>query len=111
MFMDVLISSAHAQAAGAQGQGSLWTTMLPLIMLFALMYFMILRPQSKRAAEHQRMVNSLQRGDEVVAAGIVGRIDELGDTYLTLEIAPNVKIKVERGALTKVLPKGTLKAL
>ena len=110
-FMDFLIPSAYAQAAGAPAPaGGFLTLLLPLAVVIIMMFFMT-RSQNKRAAEQSRMVAGLQRNEEVViSGGIAGRIDEVGDTYLTLEIAPNVKIKVEKNAVSKLLPKGALKA-
>ncbi len=109
--MDFLIPSAYAQAAGAPAPaGGFLTLLLPLAVVIIMMFFMT-RSQNKRAAEQAKMVSGLQRNEEViVSGGIAGRIDEVGDTYLTLEIAPNVKIKVEKNAVSKVLPKGALKA-
>ena len=107
--MDFLIPSAYAQAAGAPAPaGGFLTLLLPLAVI--IMMFFMTRSQNKRAAEQARLVAGLQRNEEVViSGGIAGRIDEVGDTYLTLEIAPNVKIKVEKSAVTKLLPKGALK--
>jgi preprotein translocase subunit YajC len=108
--MDFFISSAHAQAAGAapQGPGLLFNVVLFGGLL--LMMFLMMRSQSKRAKEHQRMVDGLQRGEEiVVSGGIAGKIEDISDNFLTVEIAPNVKIKVEKHAVTKLLPKGSLK--
>jgi preprotein translocase subunit YajC len=108
--MDWIISSAHAQAAPQAGTGSFIPLLVPIVLMVLMIFFMS-RSQSKRVKEHQSLVDSLQRGDEiVVAGGIAGRIDELGDTYLSLEIAPNVKIKVEKTSVSKLLPKGSLKA-
>lgn len=107
--MDFFIPSAYAQAASAPPGGSVLTLFIPLAVIILMMFFMT-RSQNKRAAEHQRMVSGLQRGEEVViTGGIAGKIDEVGDTYLTLEIANNVKIKVEKNAVAKLLPKGALK--
>jgi preprotein translocase subunit YajC len=79
--------------------------------LFAVFYFMLIRPQMKRAKEQRAMIGGLAKGDEVVTnGGIAGRIDELGDSFVTLEIATNVKIKLQKSAITLVLPKGTLKS-
>jgi preprotein translocase subunit YajC len=109
--MDFLIPSAYAQAASAPSATSgILTLFIPLAVIIAMMFFMT-RSQNKRAAEHQRMVSGLQRNEEVViSGGIAGRIEEVGDTYLTLEIAPTVKIKVEKTAVSKLLPKGSLKS-
>lgn len=107
--LDLLVSPAYAQAAGAQPN-----PMQPLIMLgvfFVVFWFFLIRPQMKRAKEHRELVAKLAKGDEVIAAGgIAGRIDELGEHFVTVEIADGVKIKVQRGAIATVLPKGSLKA-
>jgi preprotein translocase subunit YajC len=85
---------------------------LPIILLFVILYFLMIRPQMKRAKEQKAMIEALQKGDEVVAAGgLVGRITKLGDQYLTLEIAPNTEIVLQRSAVQVPLPKGTLKTL
>ena len=108
--MDWLISSAAAQTAAAQ-QPSGFVTMLPLILIFVVFYFMLIRPQAKRAKEHKAMVAGLQVGDEVVTSGgILGRLTEVGDQFLTVEIADGVRVKVQRPTVTTVLPKGTLKS-
>ncbi|HEX7466262.1 MAG TPA: preprotein translocase subunit YajC, partial [Usitatibacter sp.] len=73
------------------------------------MYFIMIRPQMKKAKEHKTMLEALQKGDEVVAVGILGKVARINDTYLSLEIAPNVTIQVQRGAVTQLLPKGTVK--
>jgi preprotein translocase subunit YajC len=79
--------------------------------LFGLMYFMMIRPQMKRQKEHRALVASLAKGDEVVTGGgIAGRVDEVGETFLTVEIAPNIKVKVQKGAVQQVLPKGSIKS-
>jgi preprotein translocase subunit YajC len=85
---------------------------LPIILLFVILYFLMIRPQMKRAKEQKAMIEALQKGDEVVTAGgLVGRISKLGDQYLTLEIAPNTEIVLQRSAVQVPLPKGTLKTL
>ena len=82
-----------------------------LAMLFGLMYFMMIRPQMKRQKEHRAMVSALAKGDEVVSnGGLAGRVEEVGETFLTIEIAPNVKVKLQKGAVSQVLPKGSLKS-
>jgi preprotein translocase subunit YajC len=105
----VIISPAYAQAAG--GADSLMS-FLPIILLFVILYFLMIRPQMKRAKEQKAMIEALQKGDEVVTAGgLVGRITKLGEQYVTLEIAPNTEIVVQRSAVQVPLPKGTLKTL
>ena len=107
--MNLPASFVLAQAASA-GQSNPLLTFLPLLVLFAVFYFMLIRPQNKRQKELRVMIEALAHGDEVVTnGGLAGRVDELGDSFLTLEIAPNVKVKVQKGAISQVLPKGTLK--
>jgi preprotein translocase subunit YajC len=108
----VIISSAYAQAAPAAGGDPGFIGFLPIVLMFVLLYFLMIRPQMKRAKEAKAMVEALQKGDEVVTAGgVVGRIAKLGDQYLTLEIAPNTEVVVQRSAVQLPLPKGTLKSL
>jgi preprotein translocase subunit YajC len=86
-------------------------TFLPLILLFVVFYFLMIRPQMKRQKEHRNMVSALSKGDEVVTnGGIAGRVEEVGESFITVEIAPNVMIKLQKGAVQQVLPKGTLKS-
>ncbi len=107
--MDWLISSAHAQAAGAP-QGNPLLQMLPLILIFVVFYFLLIRPQAKRAKEHKAMVAAMSVGDEVVTSGgILGKIVETGEQFVTVEIADGVRVKVQRHTISSVLPKGTLK--
>jgi preprotein translocase subunit YajC len=109
----VLISNAWAQAAPAAGDtaGGLMG-MLPIILMFVVLWFLMIRPQMKRAKEHKAMVEAMQKGDEVLTnGGIAGRISKMGETYISLEIAENVEISVQKNAITAVLPKGTLKTL
>ena len=104
-----MIGTAYAQAAGAaQGTDTLMG-MLPIILMFVVLYFLMIRPQMKKAKEHRTMLEALQKGDEVVAVGILGRIERINDSFLTLEVAPNVMIQVQKQAVTQLLPKGTLK--
>jgi len=85
-------------------------SMLPLLLMFAVLYFVMIRPQMKKQKEHRAMIEALAKGDEVVTAGgLVGRVAKLGEQYLGVEIASNVEIQVQRSAVVQVLPKGTLK--
>jgi preprotein translocase subunit YajC len=85
---------------------------LPIILMFVLLYFLMIRPQMKRAKEQKAMIEALQKGDEVVAAGgLIGRITKLTDQYVTVEIAPNTEVVVQRSAVQVPLPKGTMKTL
>ena len=106
----MLISNAYAQAATGGDTGLIG--FLPIILMFVLLYFLMIRPQMKRAKETKSMIEALQKGDEVVTAGgIVGRISKMGEQYLTIEIAPNTEISVQKAAVQMLLPKGTLKSL
>ena len=106
----MIISNAYAQAAAGGDAG--FMGLLPIILMFVLLYFLMIRPQMKRAKEQKQMVEALQKGDEVVTAGgVVGRISEMGDAFLTLEVAPNTAITVQRTAVQTLLPKGTMKSL
>jgi preprotein translocase subunit YajC len=105
-----MISNAYAQAAGGGDPG--FVGLLPIVLMFVLLYFLMIRPQMKRAKEHKQMVEALQKGDEVITAGgVVGRISKMGEGYVTLEIAPNTEISVQRTAVQTLLPKGTMKTL
>ena len=104
----MLINPAWAQGGPAAGGG--YESLILIVLMFAVLYFLMIRPQMKRAKEHKTMIEALQKGDEVVAAGgVLGRISKIGDTYVTLEIADKVEIQVQRPAVQLVLPKGTLK--
>lgn len=106
--MPVLISEAWAQGAAAPGGGM--ESMLLIVLMFVVLYFLMIRPQMKRAKEHKAMIEALQKGDEVITAGgMLGRISKINENYATLEIASNVEIQVQRTAVQLVLPKGTIK--
>ncbi len=114
METNVLISNAWAQAAPAAGGDptSGLMGMLPILLMFVVLWFLMIRPQMKRSKEHKAMVEAMQKGDEVLTnGGIAGRITKMGETYIGVEIAENVEISVQRNAVTAVLPKGTLKSL
>jgi len=107
--MDLLVTSAWAQDAGA-ASGSAWMQLLPLVLIFVVFYFLLIRPQTKRAKEHREMVGKLASGDEVVTTGgLLGRIAEVGDNFLTLEIADGVRVKVQKFQVAQLMPKGTIK--
>ena len=107
--MDWLISSASAQAAGG-AQPNAYMQLLPLVLIFVVFYFLLIRPQAKRAKEHKGMVAALAVGDEVVTSGgILGRVTEAGEQFLTVEVAEGVRVKVQRHTVSSVLPKGTMK--
>ena len=105
----MLISNAYAQAAAGAPTMGMMDFALPVIMVIAV-YFLMFRPQMKKHKEHQKMVSELQKGDEVITSGgLTGRISKIGDNYTSLEIAKGVEIQVQKGAVSTVLPKGTLK--
>jgi preprotein translocase subunit YajC len=104
-----LINPAHAQSTGGAPGGGMESIVL-IVLMFAVLYFLMIRPQMKRAKEHKTMIDALQKGDEVVTSGgLLGRITKIGDNYVSLEIANNVEIQVQRPAVQLVLPKGTIK--
>ncbi|MGA7799887.1 MAG: preprotein translocase subunit YajC [Gammaproteobacteria bacterium] len=110
--MSFFISDAMAQAGGAVGGGEAGPLMsfLPLILLFVIFYFMLIRPQTKRAKEHKKMVESLAKGDEVVTnGGLLGRITQVDENFLEVQVADNVKVKIQRQAVSSLMPKGTMK--
>ena len=105
------ITPAHAQAAGGMPGGDLMT-FLPMIAIFVVFYFLLIRPQQKKAKEAKAMLDALQKGDEVVTAGgLLGRITKLTDQYATVEVAENTEIVVQRPAIAQLLPKGTIKGI
>ena len=106
----MFISSAFAQtAAGGDMQSSLMS-MLPLVLMFVVLYFVMIRPQMKRQKEARAMIEALAKGDEVATAGgMIGKITKLGDVYLGVEIANGVEVQLQRSAVVQVLPKGTVK--
>jgi preprotein translocase subunit YajC len=107
--LSTFIAAVAAPAAQAP-KGNPLIDFLPLIVLVVVFYFLLIRPQSKRAKEQKKMIAELAKGDEVIAAGILGRVENVGEHFLSLEIADNVHIRVQKGAVTTVLPKGTMKS-
>jgi len=108
--LDLLISPAYAQATPAAAPNP-WQFPIMMVVLFAVMYFIMIRPQMKRAKEHRAMLDKLSRGDEVITSGgIAGTVTDIGDNFVTLEVADNVRVRVQKAAVGNVLPKGTLKA-
>ena len=108
-----MISLAHAQTAGAAADpmGGMMQ-MLPMILMFVVLWFLMIRPQMKKAKEHKALLAALAKGDEVVTGGgLVGKITKVGDNYVTLEIAEGTEVTVQKPAIGLVLPKGTLKSL
>ncbi|WP_425257385.1 preprotein translocase subunit YajC [Rubrivivax sp. RP6-9] len=106
----MFISNAYAQTAAAGGAESSLMSLLPLVLMFVVLYFIMIRPQMKKQKEMKAMIEALAKGDEVViAGGVVGRIAKLGDSFLDIEVANGVELQVQRGAVVQVLPKGTFK--
>ena len=110
--LDLLISPAAAQSTAAAPAGSLLSNMLLPLGFIAIMFFLMIRPQMKRQKEQKEMLAKLAKGDEVVTnGGIAGRIDDIGDSFVSVEIADGVRVKLQKGAISAVLPKGTLKSV
>jgi preprotein translocase subunit YajC len=108
--MNSLIPDAMAQAAGGTSAAGGATPLIMMAVFVVIFYFLLIRPQQKKQKEHQAMLSKIAAGDEVVTAGgILGRVIEIGDNFLTIEIADNVRIKVQRFQVTSLVPKGTLK--
>ncbi|MDT8321396.1 MAG: preprotein translocase subunit YajC [Xanthomonadales bacterium] len=106
--LDFFIASAYAQDAGQPGG---LMSFLPLIIIFIIFYFLLIRPQMKRAKEHRKLVSELAVGDEVVTnGGLLGRITAVGESFVTVELADKVEVKVQRHAVASVMPKGTLQS-
>ena len=107
-----MISLAHAQTAGAADPTGGFMQLLPMILMFVVLWFLMIRPQMKKAKEHKQLIAALQKGDEVVTGGgLVGRITKVDDNYVTLEIAEGTEVVVQKPAVAIALPKGTLKSL
>jgi preprotein translocase subunit YajC len=109
----VFISEAFAQAAPAAGADSMFSGiggMLPLVLMFVVLYFVMIRPQMKRQKEHKAMIDALAKGDEVVTSGgVLGKVSRMGESFLGIEIANGIEIQVQRSAVVQVMPKGTVK--
>lgn len=103
---------SDAMAAAPEGQGDPLMSFLPLIIIFIVFYFLLIRPQSKKAKEHKQMVEALAKGDEVVTnGGLLGRITKIGDNFIELEVAEGTCVRVQRQAVSNLMPKGTIKSL
>ena len=106
----MIISPAYAQAATGGDAG--FIGLLPIVLMFVLLYFLMIRPQMKRAKETKAMIEALQKGDEVITSGgVIGRITRIGEAYIGVEIAPNTEVNVQKGAVQVLLPKGTIKSI
>lgn len=107
--MDFLISPAYAQAAGAQP--SPYSPLIMLGVFFLVFFFFVIRPQMKRAKDHRTMIAAISKGDEIVTSGgILGRVEEVGDAFITVEVSDGVRLKLQKHAISAVLPKGTIKS-
>lgn len=108
--MNALIPEAYAQA-GAGPAGSQFAPLVMMLLFIVIFYFLLIRPQQKKAKEHQAMLGNLATGDEVVTAGgIIGRVHAVGETFVTIEIAEGVRIKVQKFQVSSLVPKGTMKS-
>jgi preprotein translocase subunit YajC len=110
--LDFFFSPAFAQAAAPAAQPNALVQFAPLVVLFVLFYFLLIRPQMKRTKEMRQMIDKIAKGDEIVTSGgLAGKVSNIGEAYLTVEIADGVSVKVQKSAVGSVLPKGTLKTL
>jgi preprotein translocase subunit YajC len=109
----MFISQAYAQTAAAAAEGGVQSSlmsMLPLLLMFGVLYFVMIRPQMKKAKEHKAMIDALAKGDEVATAGgLLGKVTKLGDGQVSIEVASGVEVQLQRHAVVQVMPKGTLK--
>ena len=109
----MFISSAFAQTAPAAVGGDMQSSlmsMLPLVLMFVVLYFVMIRPQMRKQKEHRTMIDAIAKGDEVVTVGgVLGKVAKMGDSYLALEVASGVELQVQRSAIVQVLPKGSIK--
>ncbi len=109
--MSFFINDALAQGAEGQQAGTL-ELILPLLLMFGIFYFLLIRPQQKKAKEHKNMIGAINKGDEIITnGGMLGKITDVDDNFLTCKIAQNVEVKIQRHAISSVLPKGTIKKL
>ena len=105
----MLISTAYAQSAGGSTEQQIFG-FLPIILMFVVLYFLMIRPQMKKQKEHRAMIDALAKGDEVVTAGgLLGKVSKIGDAYIGVEMATGVEVQMQRSAVIQVLPKGTIK--
>ena len=107
-----MISTAYAQSLFGGGAGNEFLSLLPMVGIFVVFYFLLIRPQQKRAKEQKAMIEAVQKGDEVVTAGgMVGKVVKLDDNYITLQVGGSIEIAFQRNAVTSLLPKGSLKQI
>lgn len=107
----MFISNAYAQAAGAApAGGSSLMQLLPLVLMFVVLYFIMIRPQMKKQKEHRAMIDALAKGDEIVTAGgLLGRVTKVAESFVSLEVSSGVEVQCQRSAVVQVLPKGSIK--
>ncbi len=109
--MDFLIASAMAQTAGAPQQPSMWGSLIPLILIVVIFWFLLIRPQMKRNKEHRELISGLAVGDEVVSAGgLLGKITAVADSFVTVRLGDNIEVKLQRHSVAQVVPKGTIES-
>lgn len=107
----MFISNAYAQSSIGGTGGSL-ISFLPIILMFVVLYFLMIRPQMKRQKEQKAMIDALGKGDEVITAGgILGKITKVSDAYVTIEVADGTEVVIQRASVTMLLPKGTIKSI
>jgi len=110
--MDFFISSAYAQTADGTAQQSPWTSFIFLGGFILIFYFMLIRPQSKRAKEHKALIEAIGKGDEVITAGgILGKVTKVDEQYVAIVVADNVELKMQKSSVSAVLPNGTIKSI
>ena len=108
----MLISNAYAQTAGASGAAGGLMSFLPIILMFVVLYFLMIRPQMKRQKEQQAMIAALAKGDEVITAGgILGKVSKVTEAYVTVEVADGTEVVMQKASVTMLLPKGTIKSI
>lgn len=106
--MEFLISNAYAQTGGS---GSSLLSLLPMVLIFVVFYFLLIRPQQKRQKEHREMVANIGKGDEILTnGGLLGKVTKIGDPYISVELGQGLTVKMQASAVAQVLPKGTLKS-
>ena len=110
--MSFFINDALAQSAGVESGGFDFTAILPLILMFGIFYFLLIRPQQKKSKEHKSLVAALKKGDEIITnGGLLAKVTDVGENFLTCEIGDKIEVKIQSHAVSTVLPKGTIKAL
>ena len=106
----MLISNAYAQAAGASDPTGGLMGLLPLILMFVVLWFLMIRPQMKRSKEHRALLEKLAKGDEILTSGgLAGTVTQMDENFISMEVSPGVTVRVQRASISSVLPKGSLK--